>query len=234
MTGFPTPSRRRLLQYTALWMAACSGFSGQAVRAQDLASPVGTYQLQGVREMASAIQLRADGTYKFLLIYGSADETDVGTWEKRGQQIVLNSTAPSTDPQFELVHSSQASHPGARVIFLEEGTPMASYITSVHFESDGQAFTADHLTQDSLEAGDVAPPIDSIHLSLHGVFRHYPETVLAPAHPTHNHFTVRARLGNYGAVRFDHAALQLTEHALTLTLPHATQEFTYVRRQKAP
>ena len=133
MTGFPTPSRRQLLQCTAMWMAACSGFSGQAVRAQDLANPVGTYQLQGVREMVSAIQLRADGTYKFLLIYGSADETDVGTWEKRGQQIVLSSTAPSTDPQFELVRSSQASHPGARVVFQEEGTPVASYITSVHF-----------------------------------------------------------------------------------------------------
>jgi hypothetical protein len=164
-------------------MAACSGFSGQAVRAQDLANPVGTYQLQGVREMVSAIQLRADGIYKFVLIYGSADETDVGTWEKRGQQIVLNSTAPSTDPQFELVRSSQASHPGARVVFQEEGAPVASYITSVHFESDGQAFTADHLTQDSLGAGDVAPPIDSIHLMPARGVQALPRDHLGPGTP---------------------------------------------------
>lgn len=235
MTYIPTPSRRRqFLAHMALCLAAYNAFTGNALQAQDLSSPVGTYQLRGVREMASAIQLRADGSYKFMLIYGSADETDVGTWQKQGQQIVLNSTAPSTDPQFELVSSSQASHPGARVVFLEEGPPVAPHITSVHFESGEQVFTADHLQQNYLEAVDVQPPIDRIHLSLHGVLRHYPETTLVPAHPSHNHFTVRTHIGNYSFVRFDQAVLHWAGDTLTLTLPHANQDLTYVRRPKAP
>src|SRR3990167_3029746 len=53
---------------------------------------LGDYVLQGVMETGSALQLTANGRYKFMLVVGSVDELDEGHWRIDGTELVLNTT----------------------------------------------------------------------------------------------------------------------------------------------
>ena len=49
-------------------------------------SPVGTYLLQGVREMASGFELKADSTFEFFFSYGALDRYGKGKWKQNHLQ----------------------------------------------------------------------------------------------------------------------------------------------------
>ncbi len=78
-------------------------------------NPVGAYMLQGVREMASGFELKADSTFEFFFSYGALDRFGKGTWKQQGNQIILNSN-PHPGKDFKLTDSSKTA--GA-FIFLQ-------------------------------------------------------------------------------------------------------------------
>jgi len=58
----------------------------RAWEAKDLA---GTYELQGVMEMAGLLALRADQKYQAGFSYGAADWVEEGTWKPDGDGVIL-------------------------------------------------------------------------------------------------------------------------------------------------
>jgi len=69
-------------------------------------SPVGTYLLQGVREMASGFELKADSTFEFFFSYGALDRYGKGKWKQQGNKIIFNSS-PHQGKDFKLTDSSK-------------------------------------------------------------------------------------------------------------------------------
>lgn len=92
-----------------------------AVQAQDVA---GRYSLTGVREMASEILLRPDGTFEFMLTYGAADYWGRGKWQKQGEAVILNSARQEQAP-VKLVRSEAAKEEGIQIRVLSpQGQPI--------------------------------------------------------------------------------------------------------------
>lgn len=57
----------------------------------------GHYVLRGTPETASELELKADGTFAFEMIYGAGDFWAAGKWQAEGDTIVLNSTGPKLE-----------------------------------------------------------------------------------------------------------------------------------------
>lgn len=57
----------------------------------------GGYALRGVRELAAALRLRADGHFDYGISYGAVDMQAAGTWRSDGQRVWLQTEqAPAT------------------------------------------------------------------------------------------------------------------------------------------
>ncbi len=48
------------------------------------------YELQGVMEVGSEIELLADGRFSYGLAYGALDESATGCWSRKGATVTLN------------------------------------------------------------------------------------------------------------------------------------------------
>ncbi len=89
--------------------------------------PVGIYMLQGVREMASGFELKADSTFEFFFSYGALDRYGKGKWKQEGNKIILNSS-PKPGKDFKLTDSSKTA---GEFIFLQfdlKNTVLNNYI----------------------------------------------------------------------------------------------------------
>jgi hypothetical protein len=62
---------------------------------------VGTYD-GGQMEIAAALELKADGRFRYVLAYGALDEEATGKWTMSGDHVLLTSD-PITAPRFDLV-----------------------------------------------------------------------------------------------------------------------------------
>ena len=82
-------------------------FAALIAHADDLA---GHYVLRGVMEVGSELELKADGTFEFMLAYGAADYWAKGTWRRDGNAVVLHSSGHQEAP-FRLLRS-EAGKPG--------------------------------------------------------------------------------------------------------------------------
>jgi hypothetical protein len=82
----------------ALLLAAASTVAAPAAQA---ASLVGTYD-GGQMEIAAALELKADGRFRYVLSYGALDEEATGKWTMSGDHVLLTSD-PVTAPRFVLV-----------------------------------------------------------------------------------------------------------------------------------
>ena len=58
----------------------------------------GIYRLRGVREMASQLELLANGTFKYAVIYGALDYYVEGTWRHEGDAVFLTSKTTDAEP----------------------------------------------------------------------------------------------------------------------------------------
>lgn len=90
-------------------------------------NPAGTYMLQGVREMASGFELKADSTFEFFFSYGALDRYGKGTWKQEGNKIIFNSN-PHPGKDFKLTDSSKIT---GGFIFLQfdlKNTVLNNYI----------------------------------------------------------------------------------------------------------
>lgn len=66
---------------------------------------VGEYELSGVRETASAIQLNQDSTFRFYFSYGALDRYGSGKWSLRKGSVILDSK-PYPGKDFKMVSSA--------------------------------------------------------------------------------------------------------------------------------
>jgi len=192
----------------------------------------GDYELSGVMETASGLRLSADGTYKFFLSYGIADERDEGTWTIDGPAVVLDSTAPATPPAFVFVRSDREAVPATRVSFEGEGGRAAARLTQGVALSNGREFALNSKSENYMYTASTAGPIQKISLVLMGALRQYPVYEHTPADPAHNHFVFRVTPGNYGYVRFDSVRLRIADGELYLKTPQMNREFRYVQLKK--
>jgi hypothetical protein len=67
----------------------------------------GLYRLEGVREAAGAIELTADGRFRYALTYGALDERAEGRWLREGERILLRTEPKPRAPGFEVVETSR-------------------------------------------------------------------------------------------------------------------------------
>jgi hypothetical protein len=74
----------------------------------------GHYVLVGVHEMGSELLLKPDGTFEYMLAYGTADYSAKGKWRSDGDAVILNSTVKD-NPPFRLIHSATVKAQGVSV-----------------------------------------------------------------------------------------------------------------------
>lgn len=70
----------------------------------------GHYVLQGVMEVGSELLLKPDGSFEYMLAYGAADYWAKGTWQRKGNAIILHTDGKEEEP-FRLLRS-EAGKPG--------------------------------------------------------------------------------------------------------------------------
>ncbi len=91
-----------VLALMTLYSAAC---------AEDLH---GRYVMEGLREAASELILKPNGTFEFSLIYGAADYWGAGSWKQVGNAIRLES-GPSLGKPFVLRRSGKHAGKGLKI-----------------------------------------------------------------------------------------------------------------------
>ena len=103
------------------------------------ADPTGTYELQGVREMASALELAKGGTFRYALAYGAADYSAEGTWKLDGDAVVLNSKVTDAVP-VKIVRSSAGTSDAIRIVLKStQGRPIPNigvYLNETRQQTD--------------------------------------------------------------------------------------------------
>jgi len=97
-----------------LLVAAAAAVAARAIAQSP--SLVGTYDGRQM-EMAAALELLADGRFRYGLAYGALDEEAAGKWTLRGDRVLLTSD-PITAPRFVLV-SQGRSAPGVLRVDLD-------------------------------------------------------------------------------------------------------------------
>ena len=110
---------------------------------------VGRYN-GGQMEVAAALELSADGRFRYALSYGALDEQASGTWHAEGAGVVLDSDAVKA-PRFVLLGQERGE---ARVVQLglelPEGTDAQFFLAGIeladgrvmggHFSAEGYSF----------------------------------------------------------------------------------------------
>jgi hypothetical protein len=99
---------------SALLAAAAAAVAGRTMAQSP--SLVGTYDGRQM-EMAAALELLADGRFRYGLAYGALDEEAAGKWTLRGDSVLLTSD-PVRAPRFVLV-SQGRSAPGLLRVDLD-------------------------------------------------------------------------------------------------------------------
>jgi hypothetical protein len=99
---------------SALMVAAAAAIAGRTMAQSP--SLVGTYDGRQM-EMAAALELLADGRFRYGLAYGALDEEAAGKWTVRGDRVLLTSD-PVRAPRFVLVSQGRGA-PGMLRVDLD-------------------------------------------------------------------------------------------------------------------
>src|SRR5882762_2699819 len=110
------PSRGAFMAMASSALLAAAASAVAARTMAQLPSLVGTYDGRQM-EMAAALELLADGRFRYALAYGALDEEAAGKWTLRGDRVLLTSD-PVRAPRFVLV-SQGRSAPGVLRVDLD-------------------------------------------------------------------------------------------------------------------
>ncbi len=117
----------------ALIAAAVAGAAGALAQPASLA---GTYD-GGQMEMAAALELKADGRFRYALAYGALDEEAAGKWSMSGTSVLLTSDRVIA-PRFVLV-SSENSAAGVLQLSLDLPRGLSrQYFNAVITQANGE------------------------------------------------------------------------------------------------
>ena len=123
--------------------------------------PTGEYYLQGVMEVGSGFRLNADHTFDFFFTYGALDRAATGTWEQKGDSVILNSP-PKPEHDFVLREAKRTDDSLLTIQVSDPNVMMLGYIHCQVKTGDGQV-----LQGASDNSGRVTfdrAPVDSIAL----------------------------------------------------------------------
>jgi hypothetical protein len=104
---------------------------------------VGQWLLNGQREMAAGLELRADSSFEFFLSYGASDRYASGTWKVWGDSLVLHSRKPA-GKDF-LVQQQSPGGEGYRIRIQDPNPLLAEGVRCFAFSGGKkEIFQADH------------------------------------------------------------------------------------------
>lgn len=206
-----------------------SGLKGEGPDQEYIKKLAGEYHLYGVMETDSGILLNEDGTYKFYLIYGAAEEADTGRWYVEDSFIVFNSEHKPVDPQFNYVSSRRENFEGAKITFSGKAAWLATNATRKIFYSGDQQFIAKGMIDKGSVSGEAVTPIDKITIQFFGLLREYPVFKFEPDDTSNNAFEFSVGSGNYGVACFEGKKMRIGSDELFLTVNGAKDEFRYSR-----
>lgn len=197
---------------------------------------VGTYCLQGVREVGSCLRLLPDGKYEYFLSYGAYDELSEGRWRPDGRDIVLDSPAYDKRPGFAFKEVRKSASGGYDVVVESGGgQPIAGVDVSV--TCDGKASTSEVTQQNGLTVICAkAPTAVALGLAMFGVA---PQSLDVSTHagPEKGYVFV-FEPGDLGKKRFAGVRLKVAGDALDMTYDDSPvaelkgRPFHYVRERE--
>jgi hypothetical protein len=179
--------------------------------------------MQGVREMASGFQFHEDHSFHFFFSYGALDRIAKGTWEQRGDTIVLNT--PRRPPlDFKLVRLEKR---GGNQVVVRVTDAQNAFLQNVFTE----VTTADTVfrEQSTAEGPLHFPKQDVRQIALTHIFLNERFSVfdVAGTDADYFEFTIEPWIAD---VDFDNMMLVLKEERLTGPHPLLGKEqFTYTR-----
>lgn len=139
------------------------------VRAQDTATIVGDYCLQGVREVGSCIRLSAGGRFEYFLAYGAYDENSEGTWKLEKGEVVVDSLPYDRRPTFTFKRMQRGSGDGYDVI-VENGEGRSLTYIDVSVTCDGRTRRAGVTGAEGFRIDCVKAPTEvSLGLRMYGL-----------------------------------------------------------------
>mgnify|MGYP007051634703 FL=1 len=91
------------------------------------ADVTGGYYLENVRELVSEFRVDADGTFRFMLIYGALDRYGSGQWELNGDRLNFKSRPwPGTD--FALIQTGKLQDNGIFIRITDSNKNIVRYV----------------------------------------------------------------------------------------------------------
>jgi hypothetical protein len=195
---------------SALLVAAASAIAAGAMAQSP--SLVGTYD-GGQMEMAAALELLADGRFRYALAYGALDEQAAGKWTLRGDRVLLTSD-PVTAPRFVLVSQTKGATGVLRIDLDVPKGVSRQYFDAVIAKANGQSERKQLAEDELLLPFAAAEAPTTIRLSLQ-MF----EVASAPVRLDANSgYSVRFRFepNDVGKVSFQATPLKLVNGALLL------------------
>jgi hypothetical protein len=87
----------------------------------------GEYYLQGVMEVGSGFRFNEDKTFDFFYAYGAMDRMAQGTWEQKGDSLILNNER-KPDKDFVLVQSKRTGSKGITIQIKDPNTMVLGHI----------------------------------------------------------------------------------------------------------
>jgi hypothetical protein len=188
-------------------------------------SPVGLYETHQM-EVAAALELKADGQFRYALSYGAVDEQAEGDWTFDGKTVRLTSKPMPKAPSFELVRDDPAPK-GELSMTLEDpgfewGHPLEAF-------AKGESGAAFEVSADDSGRVDLSgkPVVTAIAPEM-PVFG--PTGQIFPLSTDRGHrLLFRFHRNDLGKARFDHEALRVNGKDLVLERYDTSFRFVKVR-----
>lgn len=177
----------------------------------------GTYFLTGESETLGVIELKPDGTFRFAIMVGNAEERDEGSWIPDGESILLRSATPDKPPTYRFVSSQQEDTPGIRVRIEGVDTNVLDQSFWVRIDANAQPFSTPRLSNDFYQSR-LIPPVKRIQLTFTGALRRYPVFTYTPINEGHNSYVFSVDAGNFGHTRLDGVRLVRIGSALVMPI----------------
>ena len=185
----------------------------------------GVYALSGVREAASELRLREDGSFTFGLTYGALDESGSGRWTVDGGTIVLQSSGTAHPPKITL-QSARGTARDSIVVLVHAPDGKALRGVEVDVVRPGAGTTFGRTTGKGYVArfDPASPPVElGIGYDIANFIVPFPLS-----RPPRAEYVFRFDRGDLGTRRFE--GVRATRTATGLTLPLNGRPLSYVRR----
>ena len=176
-----------------------------------IATVAGLYQSQQM-EIGAALELKADGRFRYQLDYGAVSEQAEGQWTSDGKTVRLTSKPAPRSPAFELIRDNLAP-PGEIWIKVEPpglgGHRLDAIATDAATGKKGRVTTG---SDGHVDSGghkiSVLEPLVPVYGTVAGRF---------PLDPRRGHrLLLRFRANDLGKAAFDHEPLAITPRGLVL------------------